>query len=423
MIVFRRWAGTSYSRISTFLRRNKWIFFSFLLATLGVIDTFHPLLPQVAYALAVISLVMLGIDVYRSHRLRHQLEFPKRENDRFMDVKEALQGSTRFEFIRLANGRAVIDRVATTEIREGKVLAQLSSRDYSTPIELKAMGAEFRSRRLKRGATYNGHVLGLSTNIGESEQLAKTDWTLTPARYWDHLDTDIMAMHYPVRAGIIQPGYGRKLVVDNKNKLRDFGDSWLLNAIGTSLIAITSDKKIVVVLQSDRNESSGNHLAPSSSGSLEKKDFQGQAQLSLTKAAINGALRELKHETGILPVDIEETTFLGFARWLDKSAKPELLSLAFLKIDSHEVLRRKPHLEDRIYTKLVRTHRLPDDISDWNETTLANAIDDEASKTGAIGISVPLEICLREMRRAANEPTSPVGDLIRKHFPTNHKNS
>ncbi|MET8996542.1 hypothetical protein [Amycolatopsis sp. NPDC004169] len=60
--------------------------------------------------------------------------------------------------------------------------------------------------------------------------------------------------------------------------------------------------------------------------------------------------RELCEESGLTPEDVRETKVVGFARWMERGAKPEFFGLTELAIDSAEVARRRPAGGERLYS-------------------------------------------------------------------------
>jgi 8-oxo-dGTP pyrophosphatase MutT (NUDIX family) len=64
-----------------------------------------------------------------------------------------------------------------------------------------------------------------------------------------------------------------------------------------------------------------------------------------------GMERELREETGIRPDEITATRVTGFARWLERGAKPEFLGITELSASARDLERRRQLASDeRIYT-------------------------------------------------------------------------
>jgi hypothetical protein len=98
---------------------------------------------------------------------------------------------------------------------------------------------------------------------------------------------------------------------------------------------------------------SGLLLAPSGSGSLEPRDLRtpdGGPRRSLHTAVRAGMERELCEESGLRPQDVRTTKLTGFARWMERGAKPEFFGVTELAVDSVEVAARRPVSGERLYS-------------------------------------------------------------------------
>lgn len=408
MVLIARWLRTTLWRIAGFADHARWIVLSLVLALAGVVGVFIPLPPALNVVLAGVSLVLLVMEIRGHNRRLQETQFVDRTGDDYVDVRQELEHSSRFEFVATTHGHMVIDWLATRAIVAGDVTGSARRSPYVLPRELSDAGVAFRRRRVAGRATYNGHLLGLNSDLGHEDTLTQRRWELVPARYWDHLASDILATKDVLRRGRLVLDLGRALYVDRKGALRDFGASWLLNGIGTSVVALTSDARLVVVAQSNRNESSQGLLAPSGSGSLEPADFRGRDDLDLADLARNGALRELHEEASITEHEVVDTAFLGFARWLEKAAKPELFTVALLSIDSHEVRRRRVPTADRPYTLAVDALRLSDAVLTWDGRDPHTMLEEAAVHR----LSLPLQIALLLLSHAARDPGSPANPLV-----------
>ncbi|WP_149202175.1 hypothetical protein [Actinotalea subterranea] len=408
MVVITRWLWTAVLRVVAFADHARWIVLSLVLALTGVIGLAVPTPPALAVALAVVSVVLVVLEVRAHHARLREIQFVDRSGDGFADVRAAVEGSDRFEFVGTSLGHVVVDRVATRAIAAGQVTAQVADSAYRLPRELSDAGTAFRRRRVASGRTYNGHLLGLDADLGGGAALLATHWRMVPARYWDHLGSDILAMKDVLQAGRLVSDLGRALYVDRHGRLRDFGESWLLNGIGTSVLALTTDARLVVVSQSNHNESSQGLLAPSGSGSLEPVDFEGATSLRVDELAAHGALRELSEEAGVARSEVRASAFLGFGRWLEKSAKPELLTLALLSIDSHEVRRRRVPGADRPYTLGIDVVRLNPARDTWIESDPLSVLEVDAPHR----LSVPLVLGLHLLAQQVHDQESPVRRLV-----------
>ncbi len=407
MLRARRTLHTVALRAVGFTARWRWVLLSLGLAAVGVVSIWVSIPIVLNGVLAAISVALLTAEWRRHMHELTALDFVDPKGDDYDDVAATFARSARFEMVTANHDHVLLDRVASAETARGSVSASLRDRNYILPSELKA-GVRFRDERIKRRDTYNGHLVGLDTNLGLDESLESTDWKFVPARYWDHLSSDIMASKTTLRHGERVDTLGRALYVDRECRPRDYGDSWLLNVAGTSILAITSDRRLVLVSQSVLNESSGGLLAPAS-GSVEPVDMRGSDELDVAQLVLNAALRELDEEARVPESAVEETAFLGLGRWMEKAAKPEFWSVARLTVDSHDVRRLPTRGYEKPFTKNVSAVRITP-TSHWDVAhpeTLLEATD-------VLGLSVPLLVGLRLMAEEVHAGSSAAGELLQR---------
>jgi 8-oxo-dGTP pyrophosphatase MutT (NUDIX family) len=138
------------------------------------------------------------------------------------------------------------------------------------------------------------------------------------------------------------------LLANASGHLNTLSESTLADCVGISTIAVTTDGALVLVRQTSRNIASAMLLAPSGSGSLDPRDI---GHKTLQDTVRHGMERELCEETGIRPDEIRTTHVTGFARWLERGAKPEFFGLTELSATSSDLAERR-HLasDERLYT-------------------------------------------------------------------------
>lgn len=381
-----------------FLSDHRWILLSLAVVLVGGVSVWVALPFVVNLLLALLAVVMLVFEFRGYLRARGEIDFPGRPSDQFRDVQASYSTDSRYEFWRMPGGSFVFDRDGSSAIRHGLVSAELMDDPYVLAPELSDFGRVFEKRRAARIDFYNGAVLGLSNDV----DLGPTGGgkvRLTPATYRDHLSSDIFAMHDVVVAGRRRSEFGRRLFVDRRARLRSFESSWLLNSVGTSAIALTTDGKVVLVEQSTKNESSGGLLAPSGSGSLEPQDFGGSRVLGLAEVLAAGAMRELREEAGILETDILGYEFLGIGRWVQKAAKPEAFTLVHLGIDSDTATRREIPAEDRPFSVRKRSVRVAEPVGEPDVERVDELIEDDDVRSR---LSLPLWVGVALMLRFAS---------------------
>lgn len=396
-------------------KRLQWIIVSLATAAIGTVDLFTPVPQVLVIATAVVAFALLILEIINHIKRRRSTIFQPRTADTFMDVKRALADNDRFRILDWANGTFVHDTRVSHLIQQDRLSARLAATSaYIAPPEIRHLGERFLEHNLdeaKRNQreVWDDAVLGWNTNLGLEHDVDIHEIEMTPSSFYHRLRTDDFAMNDVMQGGSARPEYGRQLFINRHGGLRDFGSSWLLNGIGTSTLAFTSDGKLVLVEQSRRNARSQGLFAPSGSGSLEPQDFAMASALNLRDLAANGANRELAEETGIRPEEIATSRFLGFGRWLEKAACPELFTLTRLSIHSDDLGRRSIPASDRRLVQSRKIQRLIGSSTDWDHSHPENLLPVEYRGR----LSVPLSTALSLLILAVQNPNDSVREWIR----------
>ncbi len=281
-------------------------------------------------------------------------------SDSFEDVLQATNNHGRFTYRKFSHGSFLSDGLVSAAIHDG-LEARVDPEQFTVPAALRPLGQRFLDEKIKTKHVFDGPILGWNSNVGVGQAVSDLPrWIdFQPATYFQHIATDQLALHDVKKNDRFMDDHGRRLFITRRGVLRDFRDSWLVNVVGTSVMAFTSDGKLILVDQGIHNLNNGGQLAPSGSGALELRDFQGNPSLPLSELAANGANRELQEEAGVQAGEIRESFFLGFGRWLDKAGRPELMTLSLLSVDSHVLEQRitekleRPFVRGRSFTRLV----------------------------------------------------------------------
>jgi hypothetical protein len=206
---------------------------------------------------------------------------------------------------------------------------------------------------------------------------------------------------------------GPELLRDPSGMLVPLAQSGLANAIGVSTLALTTDRRLVIVRQAFHSQSSSNQLAPSGSGSVDLRDvrpIRPAGRRSLVEILAQAMRRELCEETGLRSVELGVTRVLGYFRWLDMGGKPEYVGITTLHVSSDELHPRRPHIEEAPYVADVsydgevdfaQLQHAPEDLS---------CLD---ARFPAHEVSMPLFLCLRALGRQLGRK-SQVGGWLRR---------
>jgi hypothetical protein len=134
-----------------------------------------------------------------------------------------------------------------------------------------------------------------------------------------------------------------------RTHLQEFGDYLYGNHIGTSTIAISSNKFLCFWCQNAKAQQSSGLIVPTGSGSLDWNDYQ--SPMSLKELVVSGINRELYEESMERGVDlnkesIAETMLIGYFRRLVRGGKSEFLGISRLNVCKNSLTPNHSEVED-----------------------------------------------------------------------------
>ncbi|KAA5829185.1 hypothetical protein F1721_26330 [Saccharopolyspora hirsuta] len=252
-------------------------------------------------------------------------------------------------------GTALLSDEIDRTLRDRTFTVRLADEPYRLPPILRATAPHVLPIRARGRLLFNGPVVGLRTDplpgSGEAEVV------LHRARFFDfQCSNELCAMRITNRETGEDLDPRRRLLTDASGRIRPLTASILSDVVGISTLAFTTDGKLLLVGQSDRNTASPLLLAPSGSGSLEPRDLvdaEGTERPTLAEVLRTGMERELCEETGLSPETIASTELTGFARWMERGAKPEFFAVTHLSVSSTEVRDTAPRGAERLYSSDV----------------------------------------------------------------------
>jgi hypothetical protein len=250
-----------------------------------------------------------------------------------------------------------IDRALTG----GDMRFTLAEQPYRLPHRLRATAPYVLPRSTRHRMVFNGLVVGMRGDPLPAVAAASGgSLTLHRANFYDAMcSNEICRYLITDRETGAEFDPRRELLADAGGRLRTLAESELSELVGVSTVAVTSDGMLVLVRQSGRNIASEDLLAPSGSGSLEPQDLDGAT--SLQDAMRRGMERELCEESGIPASRIAATRVVGFARWMERGAKPEFFGLTTLSVASGELELDRLARDERLYSANVQ--QVPVDLA------------------------------------------------------------
>lgn len=235
------------------------------------------------------------------------------------------------------------------------IAVELDPTPYRLPVELREV-APVALQTMRAGRViFDGPMLGLRDDPTPAASQNQRPLRLMRTSFFMQVCSAELCQYR-----IVDRMSGREMdirlaeLIDPSGRLVTLAASRLANNIGISTLAFTTDDRLLVVHQSQRNIASARLLAPSGSGTLEPRDLTSAGRgASLQDLLIRGMERELCEETGIDIASVVGTRVVGFGRWLERGAKPEFFGVTRLRVTAADVARGKIARGERLYTERV----------------------------------------------------------------------
>jgi len=356
-----------------FLVNNEW---PILLSVAGVILGAWTILPSsIGIALGVVAFfVGLGAFLRDVHEIRRRwadFEFNAIAAPFPIAVIPPPSAYPSSQYLYVPNRGTALLSDPIDEVVTGQQLdARLDEEPYRLPKLLKS-SAPYVLREARRGRVlFNGEIIGMHGDPLPPGPTPPPPIKIHIARFFDaQCSNEMCNLQITHRSRNEDFDPRTELLVNANGQLNTLAESTLADCIGISTIAFTTDNELVVTRQTSRNMASPRLLAPSGSGSLDLRDLSPasdgkgfQPLQSLQDIVRHGMQRELCEETGIRPDEIVGTKVIGFARWLERGAKPEFFGVTELRV-SAEDLRKQRRLTTDEYIFTAGTFTLKTDLA------------------------------------------------------------
>jgi len=301
-------------------------------------------------------------------------------------------------------GTALVSDPVDRAIASQPMDARLDEEPYRLPKSLKG-SARYVLPKMNHGRlVFNGKIIGMRGDPLPPGVTPPPPIPLHIARFFDgQCSNEMCTFKITHRSG--QPGFDPRteLLTNANGQLRTLAESNLADGIGISTIAVTADNALVVTRQTARNIASPRLLAPSGSGSLDPRDLGPASTGRLRREEIlqdlvrHGMERELQEETGIRQDEIRHTKVIGFARWLERGARPEFFGITELSVTVQDLKeQRRLTSDERLYTDGTFTLKidlsgLGRELADGTNLLSAPSLSETLKDEG----SLPLLLALR----------------------------
>ncbi|WP_168626460.1 hypothetical protein [Cryobacterium sp. BB307] len=218
--------------------------------------------------------------------------------------------------------------------------SQCNVKWQSDPYELPSPLAEIAPYVLRTSAQgrwpFNGPNVRLESDISAEFLTDNRDVLMRPGNFYRGLCSNELTSWVITRGGTRWP-FEEQFIFDSQHRIQALSQSQLLNGVGVSTLAVTTDDRLVIVLQSRNSQTSAGMWAPSGSGALEPQDVAASPDQLLVNVVSAGAVRELREEGNLSATAVGASEVIGYGRWLDRGAKPEFYCLTALTVASTEL--------------------------------------------------------------------------------------
>ena len=299
-----------------------------------------------------------------------------------------------------ARGTALVSDAIDESLWSEEHTVTVAEEPYRLPTTLKATAPHVLPLRARGRLLFNGTIVGMRGEPLPCVGTSPAPIQLHRARFFDAVCSNELGTLRIIRSDTGEEyDLRRAELADSAGALKLLSSSTLAEPVGISTVAITSDDKLVVVRQSALNAASGLLLAPSGSGTLEPRDLltaAGKPRKLLHSTVRAGMERELCEECGARPGEIAATQVVGFARWMERGAKPEFFGLTTLKVPGTVIAARKVTRGERLYSAGVDLldvdlDALADELGGGVPLSEATCLPDRIREDG----SLPLLLALR----------------------------
>lgn len=259
----------------------------------------------------------------------------------------------------LGRGTALVSDPIDRAIASQDIAARLDDEPYRLPKSLKGSAPYVLPVANYGRLVFNGRIVGMRGDPLPPGGTAPPPIRLHIARFFDaQCSNEMCNLQVTHRNGEDEFDPRTELLTNANGQLRTIAESILADCVGISTIAFTADNALVVTRQTSRNIASPRQLAPSGSGSLDPRDLgpastgRGPRRPEVLQDILRrGMERELREETGIRQEEIRSTKVVGFARWLERGAKPEFFGISELSATTLDLKeQRRLTSDERLYT-------------------------------------------------------------------------
>lgn len=346
----------SISHVVRFISVSEWVYGAALIGfVVGLVPALLRVSPRVTLVFTVVGLVLGVLLAVRDTLalLGRWSAWTMRRRQSPINFQRPLEVPGLPVVVCAPAGQAAIDPDLDLLLPTAANPVRWSETRYRLPPPLAAI-APYVLRRSSQGRwPFNGPNVSLATDLTTDAVESSAEVLMREGDFFSALCSNELTGWVLTCDGESFDFWDR-FVFDSRGRFSALNTSELNNGVGVSTLAITSDDMLVITLQSSRSQTSAGLWAPSGSGALEPRDVVRGGTVLVTTAAGKGAERELVEETRIPRQAIGRTEVIGYARWLDRGAKPEFYCVTALTVTARELGHHgqvhRPLSEERLWT-------------------------------------------------------------------------
>ncbi|TDB76615.1 hypothetical protein [Micromonospora sp. KC723] len=403
------WKATTRLKASLYIgrrivRRYQVTAMGISLTALGAATAFSNPPTAVSVVAALAGIIVSTTEVLSNVRQARKIRFQRREAD---DYRDLLSGHEKAGRVVRTPRDVGIQMVRETEfLRNNLIPVKVNQEPFTLHPHIEKFSLLFLSHRLRQSMMFNGMTLGLDADIPNAP---KSPAVFRPVGYYDFVSTNLLSPYDVGEVGRQEPLlHGRSLIFDSRGNLRNLSLSRLANVVGVSVLAFTTEGKLLVVCQTLDVAGSPGLVAPSGSGALEPRDLAGAGASSLQRTILSGALRELREECHLEQEDLAgEAEVIGYGRWVSRGAMPEFCALALLNKSADQVLRKPIRPDERSFVGDVAAIRFPS-VRDWSAVEPLDLL----PPTYRHAVSWPLAFSLTCLVESLQDPSWDLGSKL-----------
>ena len=308
---------------------------------------------------AIITIIPIIYGVIKEIINQKKMIIHQYTSDEFDYVLEPVIKRTNYELLKIDNSRLVFSKSDNDNLKNLiKLKFQIIKHPkYTLPNDISKNAYRVFMDFLKSGKhLQNDKKLRMNIGLEELQQQKKQTIQLSPTSYFNSICTnDITTFEFihDDDSSYCLDGYSLVFAKGNSNKLSriyNLSESHCSNHIGVSTIAITSDHRVIIILQGDKNLQDSKKFNVSATGSLDYKDKKHCK--TFNELLIKGLERELCEECYINKCKDKDkikidTEIFGYGRFLHRGGKPEFFGISYVEMEAEDLINNAKNNPER----------------------------------------------------------------------------